>query len=80
MIHVILFVMVLVFLVALFEFIENRMRREQRERAKFMLDHQSAKEVLHRQKYFCKCGKRKRISQVVCEDCYREEKENMSGL
>ena len=80
MIHVILFVIVLLFLAALFEFVENRMRREQRERIKFMLDHKSAKEVLHRQKYFCKCGKRKRISEIVCKECYREEKENMPGL
>ena len=73
MIQGILFVLVLAFLFGVFEFIENRMRKEQLERIKFMLDHESAREVLHRQKYFCKCGKRKRLSQVVCEECYRAE-------
>ena len=75
MIHGILFGLVIMFLIALFEFIENRMRKSQQEKLKFILDHKSAKQVLARHKYFCKCGKKKRISQVVCEECYRDGRE-----
>lgn len=80
MIQGILFGLIVFFLMLLFENAECRYRRRARDSKKFMLDHESAKHVLDRQKYFCKCGKRKRLSQIVCEDCYREEKENMPGL
>ena len=55
--------------------LEGLNNRSRYNRIKFMLDHESAKHVLHRQKYFCKCGKRKRLSQVVCEECYRDGRE-----